>query len=276
MQDTGQLDTMVKCSSCKQEGHRCNQPICANYTTYIKKEKPTKKVGEDHLIEGIEEAEKGTIECLKPEFSNPDWYLIPEIEFSKFIKILGDIYIVLEEKNKLTAVVNDPFLKAILECHGNLNEEQWNEMERLRRFQKALEGKVGYLHQGLAGSFKGWRTIESVEGNGLDIVNNEHTEIMEWKNKCNTMNSGSAATVIKKLKTQVSEGKKAFLVMVNCGSITPRFGAPPEIIVMNGQEAYEHLSGRASFFNDLLVTISYVFKKYKTYEELRSILEEMI
>ena len=104
-------------------------------------------------------------------------------------------------------------------------------------------------------------------------MKSDETEFMEWKNRDNTMNSSSAKTVIQKLSKLHQEGKKVFLVFVNVSKRTiPRFGAPDYINIINGHKAYEYLSGRKSFYQDLLKTLSFTFREFKTYQDLVSIL----
>ena len=83
------------------------------------------------------------------------------------------------------------------------------------------------------------------------------------------MNSSSGSAVIGKLQALAAKGKKAVLVEVNCpkGKVC-RFGAPPNIEVLNGQQAYARVSGRETFFDDLNITLAYVFKTFKTYDAL--------
>jgi hypothetical protein len=42
---------------------------------------------------------------------------------------------------------------------------------------------------------------------------------------------------------------------------------------MNGKQIYTLLSGRDTFFDDLLKTVTFVFQKYNTLDELKSSLE---
>jgi len=69
MQDT----EMAKCTSCQQEGHKCNQKICPNFETYKKKEKPAKKLGEDVITE----------DWLKRRFQSVRCYTQESIELSQ-------------------------------------------------------------------------------------------------------------------------------------------------------------------------------------------------
>lgn len=128
---------------------------------------------------------------------------------------------------------------------------------------------MGDFHEELAGKLPGWKTLKNGDESGCDVMKEDGTEFQEWKNRDNTMNSSSASSVIAKLKKLAAEGKKAVLVEVNCpaGKVC-RFGAPPEVEVLNGQQAYARVSGRETFFLDLKSTLAYVFKNFKTFDAL--------
>jgi hypothetical protein len=197
-----------------------------------------------------------------------DWYKIREVPVEEFVKCLKSFYAVLEERN-VGKGGDDLFLRTILVSHGDLTSDQWTAGEKARRYTKSLEGKMGDFHEELAGKLPGWKTLKVGDPSGCDVAKEDGTEFQEWKNRDNTMNSSSGSAVIGKLQKLVTQGKKAVLVEVNCpkGKVN-RFGAPPEIEVLNGQQAYARNSGRESFFDDLNSTLSHVFKTFKTYEAL--------
>ena len=209
------------------------------------------------------------------------WYLIPEIQIERYVKGLKPMYDVLEGKNN-SKCETDSCLKAILMNHKEMTEDAFMEMEKGRLAQKNREMKMGEFHEYLAGCFPGWECIpkgkftsgigESTAGKktGLDVVKQDRTEIMEWKNKHNTVKgSDLKKTVFEKLMKCHVDGMKVHFVQVHCkGGKVDRHGAPPEINVMDGKMAYEYLSGRATFFNDLNATLAYTFKTFKTYASL--------
>jgi hypothetical protein len=197
------------------------------------------------------------------------WYKIPEVPIAAFVACLQSFYAVLEERN-VGKGGDDVFLRTILTSHGDLTDAQWTSSEKARRYTKSLEGKMGDFHEELAGKLPGWKTLKVGDPSGCDVVKEDGTEFQEWKNRDNTMNSSSGSAVVAKLKKLVDEGKKAVLVEVNCpaGKVS-RFGAPAEIEVLNGKQAYARVSGRETFFDDLKTTLAYVFKTFKTYEALK-------
>lgn len=198
-----------------------------------------------------------------------EWYKIAEVPVDVFVKCIKPFYDVLEERN-VGKGGDDRFLRTILVSHGDLTDEQWITSEKARRYTKSLEGKMGDFHEELAGKLPGWKTLKVGDPSGCDVMKEDGTEYQEWKNRDNTMNSSSASAVVAKLKKLADQGKKVVLVEVNCpkGKVC-RFGAPPEIEVLNGEQAYARVSGRESFFDDLNTTLAYVFKTFKTYEALK-------
>lgn len=199
-------------------------------------------------------------------------YFVREIPVHRFCHLLRGIYDVLEKKNTSDSTP-DVSLQAVLINFRGMTPEDFAKEELSRLFQKALEGKMGTFHQELAGCFPGWRSLATGgEGTGLDVLKDDGTEIMEWKNKHNTVNSGSAKAVADKLMECHKRGMKVHFVQVQCGRCVPRHGAPPEINVMSGRQAYAYLSGRETFFDDLNKTLAYIFKNHKTYA---SVLKEI-
>jgi len=197
-----------------------------------------------------------------------DWYKIPEVPITEFAKCIKSFYAVLEGEN-VGKGGDDMFLRTILVSHGDLTDEQWTASEKARRYTKSLEGKMGDFHEELAGKLPGWKTLKVGDPSGCDVMKADGTEYQEWKNRDNTMNSSSGSAVIGKLQKLITEGKKAVLVEVNCPSgKVCRFGAPPDIEVLNGQQAYARNSGRESFFDDLKLTLAHVFKTFKTFKAL--------
>jgi hypothetical protein len=172
------------------------------------------------------------------------------------------------EGNHLSKTNDDVFLKAVMV--GRSSDEAWNEAQRVRSLQKVLEMKMGDFHEELLGKLPGWETYPQGHSTGCDVGKLDGREIAEVKNRDNTMNSSSAESVLAKLKKQADKGVTAILIQINCpdGKVN-RFKADPRIKVWNGQEAYAHFSGRASFFDDLQKTLTYVFAKFKTLAELK-------
>jgi len=195
-------------------------------------------------------------------------YRIQEVKVNDFVQCLQPLYGVLEKKNKSKSEV-DPFMKTILASHGGMTIEQFDLAEKQRLYEKALSMAMGTFHQNLMGKFKDYETLPQGHSTGVDVISETRNELWEVKNRDNTMNSGSGETVVRKLMKVVEEGKKAILVYVTSEKKKlPRFKAPESITIWNGKQAYAHLSGRESFYDDLLMTIGDTFTRFKTYAEL--------
>jgi hypothetical protein len=202
-----------------------------------------------------------------------EWYKIPEISLKDFLFCLKDIYKVIEDKH-ISKSNEDPFIKAVVKGYTKIDEEEWKKLEKARLFQKALEGKMGDFHEELMGKLPGFITYPLGHSTGCDVGSIKGTFkkeiVIEVKNRDNTMNSSSAKSVISNLKKHADAGIIAVLVEVNCpnGKVA-RFGAPENVHVLNGEDAYTLLSGRKGFFKDLLQTIQYAFETFKTHDALK-------
>lgn len=77
------------------------------------------------------------------------------------------------------------------------------ESEIIRQMDKTISNSIGYFHQNI---FKYIGSDEwSVPTSGFDIVNENEKIFVEMKNKHNTMNSGSAETVYRKMLNKYNE-----------------------------------------------------------------------
>ena len=200
----------------------------------------------------------------------PSWYTIPEIAFGDYVKCLAPLYAVLEGKEGHSD--DDPFMKLVLARHSGMTVQLWEAAKKQRMFEKALSMKMGDFHEELAGKFRGYRCLAVGDATGCDVQSVDGAHVMEWKNRDNTMNSGSASAVIAKLKAVAAAGKKATLVLVNCFRATvPRFGAPTSVEVIDGRTAYAQLSGRPDFIDSLQTTMGETFERYKTFAELSKV-----
>lgn len=196
------------------------------------------------------------------------WYLIPEIPFDVYAKCLTRIYRVLECQN--TSKTNpDMFLKTILAAQSGMTVEEWEALEKARLYRKALEMEMGDFHEELLGKFPGYETLPVGHVTGTDVRKTDDSAFFEVKNRDNTMNSGSADSVVRKLTALVEQGKSATLILVNSEKKTlPRFGAPATVRVINGRQAYAEFSGRATFYDDLMKTLDETFRRFPTFARL--------
>lgn len=200
-----------------------------------------------------------------------DWYKISEIPFKEYVLCLSQIYNVLEQQ-PTSINQTDVFFKTSYMAFTEKTEEEWESEQKQISLHRLLSMKIGDLHEELMGKLPDYTTLPRNHESKCDVRSKDETEYIEVKNNNNTMNSDSAKSVIKKLNDMIQRGKHAILILVNSTSrVTPRFGAPPEIEVLNGHKGYAHLSGREKFYDDLLETIKYTFKNFKSYKQLQEI-----
>jgi len=204
--------------------------------------------------------------------STPSWYRIPEIPFRDYVDTLTMIYDVFEENTKQTTD-EDIFLKTIMTNRFNV-QTQWHDLLQHRKFEKRLTMRLGKLHETLSGKITGYEKCPPRHARKCDVRKNDDSEYFELKNKYNTMNSESSKQVHLKLRQLMDSGKQAFLVLINCrqGRKVPRFSFHSGIHVINGKQFYQRLSGRETFYNDLLRTLAYTFQHYKIYSDLIELL----
>lgn len=208
------------------------------------------------------------------------WYRIHEIPVQRFGNNLSGIFSVLEGQNK-SKTSEDPLLRAILRTRLN-----WDEAEKVRLAQKALEGKTGDFHEIMHGEFDGLETLPNGHITECDVMSKgDHRDstgrplIMEIKNRHNTIKGKDGKHTIDILKNHANNGFHAVLVQVNCpknknnpkGKVN-RFGADSSVDVWNGYQSYAFLSGREDFYDDLIKTMDYVFANFKTYDQLKAAL----
>ena len=174
------------------------------------------------------------------------------------------MYKVLE--NQHTSKSNeDPFMKAILVGYSQVD---WERSEKARLRQKVLEMKMGDFHEELMGKFPGYETYPNGHPTKCDVGSLDGRTLFEVKNRDNTVKASDGRALVDRLKQLTDIGKRAILVQVNCVKVN-RYNADPAVEVWDGQQAYAFLSGRESFFKDLLDTVQYVFSHFATYSELK-------
>ncbi len=207
----------------------------------------------------------------------PKWYKINEISLDKYILHISEIYKHFESIHddfELEDKKEDIFLKKMMMSQNHWSEEDWYKHEKNRILQRNLEMKIGYFHENIASSIRGFSKIvsssekkrEKTNESHCDIVNYELNEVFELKNKENTMNSDSKKSVFKKLKEYSSKGMKSYLVFIN--KWTKKNKNDDSIVILSGKEFYNKIAKRDDFYDDLLETITYTFIHYKSMDEL--------
>lgn len=202
----------------------------------------------------------------------PAWYNIKEISRGGYVKACEGIYEVVEGRNKSKSE-EDPFIKAVIIGNVGLSDSDFKKTEDARLKQKALEMKMGDFHEELMGKFQGWETLPNGHSSGFDVRKLDNSTFLEVKNRHNTVKGSDGKHIIERMQHYKANGKKVILVQVNCpkGKVS-RYGAAADVPIMNGTEAYEYLSGRKTFFDDLLKTVQYTFTTYKTLASLKTAL----
>jgi formylmethanofuran dehydrogenase subunit A len=120
------------------------------------------------------------------------------------------------------------------------------------------------------GTFPGWENYKKGHITGCDIGKKDDTCVAEIKNNTNTMNSSSKESVLKKLKKQKDLGKRALLVVINGDT---QYSVKDGIETISGRQFYGEISGRLTFMDDMLSTVTETFKQYNTFEALKLALE---
>jgi hypothetical protein len=157
----------------------------------------------------------------------PEWYLLKEIPWEKFIACnnVKKIYNIREGKVCKSLSLNDPFLRA---CYPDDTDEEF--MARMVAATKPRQyvQVIGDLHTEVAGLIPGYLDVKTVETRrklnpeaypkdfmlGCDLLNETRTEIYEFKNNAHTMNSDAAKSVKEKLNKASTKGFMAYLVKV--------------------------------------------------------------
>lgn len=191
-----------------------------------------------------------------------DWYKIPEIRFCDYVESLKGVYDARTANIDVQTDERDAFTKAVMPWR--LDDEVWRQRE------KKITMALGDFHQKLMGKFSGYTNLGTGHVTGLDLMKTDGTEYWEVKNRHNTMNSASAKTTLDKLLVMKEKGSTVFLAQINCpGGKVNRYGYPSDVTVFNGSQAYAYLSGRETFWNDLIYTISETFKLFTTHSEIQ-------
>jgi Eco47II restriction endonuclease len=210
-----------------------------------------------------------TVPSSVPSSVDMSWYKIGDkIQFEIFHFLLQPIYETLEKSRKSRSS-DDPFLKTVLISHKRWNQSQWEEHEIDRLHYKLLEMLIGKFHESLIGKFDGYENLQQGDESGCDVRKKDCSEYFEIKNRNNTMNSDSGKSVIVKLTKLSNQGKLAVLVEINCpNDRVTRFGTHQQVQVWNGAKMYAYISGRPTFFSDLIDTLGEAFRRFTTYNEL--------
>ena len=159
--------------------------------------------------------------------SSPEWYTLPEIPWEQFVacKNVVRIYSIRQGKACDSLTKEDPFVRA---CYPHLNDDEFMEHMVAACKPRQYAQVIGNLHTEVAGLIPGFLDDKTVESRrktepalypkdfmlGCDLIKEDRTEIYEFKNNVNTMNSDSKKSVHSKLQAAAEKGFAAFLVRV--------------------------------------------------------------
>jgi len=94
----------------------------------------------------------------------------------------------------------DPFKMVLDMMNGKIDLKALLSNETLRQYDKTAGGRIGDFHQKLLGGVKGWKDLGVGDETKVDLKKNDNAIFMELKNKYNTVNSDSLASVRRKLE----------------------------------------------------------------------------
>jgi hypothetical protein len=98
--------------------------------------------------------------------------------------------------------------------------------------------------------------------------------IFEVKNRNNTVKGSDGKHIIALLQKHKEAGKHAIFAQINCpnGKVNKYGDLKNTVDIWDGHKVYAFLSGRETFFDDLIRTIQYTFATYKSLESLNTVL----
>lgn len=248
----------MACKKCQQTGH--NTRSCKQKESLVSAPKEETKT--DVKVEPPVKLEMTT---------NLNWYVIPEINKETYLRLVKPLYDIIEGK-KLSKSEPDQFAQHGWILFHNMKRDEWEHEHKKIQIERAWTMAWGDFHQNFMGSFPGWINYKKGHPTGCDIGKEDGTCVVEVKNNTNTMNSSSKESVLKKLKKQHGLGKRSLLVVIN-GDI--KKSVKDGIETISGRQFYEELSGKPTFIDDILSTTNETFKRYKTFEALKTALESV-
>jgi len=219
--------------------------------------------------------------------NKPGEYLIPEIDIREYYYCTQRLFNLIADDLKEYGNYDDVFARQIFFSQTGADENAWKIFESKRRFDQAFYTRLGDFHEEIAGKLPGYRTLPAKHWSGLDVIKEDRSEIYEFKNRANS-STDVLTTVYKKFERILDEDKitHCILVCVNVpevwtrpnlfkkkqdGTIVVDLTLPEykgRVHILSGREAYEHMSGKADFFDRLLMTMSYTFKDKSLQEGL--------
>lgn len=203
------------------------------------------------------------------------WYLIKEISIDKYCEAIKPLFINDDNNYEILKKQEDKFIKEMMMSLDDIDEKEWDRREIARRKQKIYEMKIGLFHQKIMGAIDGYIDVGQNHETGCDIISVDNSLVLEIKNKENTMNADCKKIVFNKLKKCKEKYKEAMLVYINAWTFK-KSRIIDTITILSGEEAYTKLSGRTTFYEHLIKTLTYTFKKYKSYDDFYNSIKKFI
>lgn len=189
-------------------------------------------------------------------YLNKTNYTISYIDRKTLDKLIDEVYEKYSNKN-IQTILDDKFKKLFDMHFYNLNENEWNNHELMRIHDKAVNNYIGYFHQKLLGSIKGYINTDNYpklkKKYGVDLINKEKNIYIELKNKFNTMNSSSKRDCIQKLKkiTENDSNAKCYIGIVNDNR--DRYEQlEKNIYIISGNKLYDMITGEKNSMENIL------------------------
>ena len=227
-------------------------------------------------------------ESLKHLPSNPSWYEIKEVDIREFIFCIQRLFKLVDDDIKESHLYDDIFKKHIFMAQTDSSETEWKHFNKLQRTDQALSARLGDFHEEVAGKIPGYRTLPVGHWSGIDVMSEDRTVFMEWKNSA-SISTDILETVYNKFKKILNKKEVRFVVLA-CVNVPLRWKRPELILrkkngevkidltkykdkikIMSGKEVYEAMSNSPTFFDRLLNTVKYVFKNKSSLEFMKDI-----
>jgi len=263
-----------------------------DYTSNINLPRNKRKTRKLKLKKNIEEFR----ESLKHIPKNPSWYEIKEIDIRDFIFCIQRLFKLVDNDIKETHLYDDIFKKEIFMAQTELSEEAWKNFNKLQRTDQALSARLGDFHEEIAGKIPGYRTLPVGHWSGVDVMKEDRTVFMEWKNSA-SISTDVLELVYNKFKKILNKKEVKYVVLV-CVNVPSSWKRPELILrkkngevkidlteykdrikIMSGKEAYESMISPSSqtypFIIRLLNTVKYVFHNKSSLEFIKTIESSM-
>ncbi|MEK6924059.1 MAG: Eco47II family restriction endonuclease [Candidatus Micrarchaeota archaeon] len=156
------------------------------------------------------------------------------------------------DANELMRNNLDPFKMVFDIINGRITLDAWLQNEAIRQRDKTLNNRIGEFHQMLLGKVNGWEDLGIGNASKVDLRKRDSTVFIELKNKFNTVNSDSLASVRRKLKAAVSRNPKAraywaYILPQNQKSEDREWDYKgdndPRIRILTGRKVYQLVTG---------------------------------